>query len=254
MAERIRRALACAGACVMLLFPVLSRSDGAFPVESLTGEEWYPSREKWTYRYIYSSPQIAPAGEDAVALRINDTLLMVLDEMRLLALPMFAESAQMTEDGPVTVTEEGRVMCNDGRFFSVLKVKSEEKSSGTLWSLESDTFDVGGDYPGETLTLRGVVMVGDSSDQIAAAVMPALYEAFVRLQGEGICRAEITREMFYENVIPTLDFYTDGSGGAVFYFQPSLLSVPGPDVPTFAFSPAQLEELIAALPPGQTEN
>ena len=51
-----------------------------------------------------------------------------------------------------------------------------------------------GDYPGETLTLRGVVMVGESSDQIAAAVLPALYAEFVRLQEEGVCRAEITEE------------------------------------------------------------
>ena len=251
MAEISRRAAALVFA--LLLLPGLSLAGEPYAVESLAGEEWYPSPEEWTYHYVYHYPRIASSEDDAVALLINDTLQMVLDEMRLLALPMFAESPAMTKDGRVTVTEDVRVMCNNGRFFSVLTVKSEEKSAGTSWSLESDTFDVSGDYPGETLTLRGVVMVGDSSDQIAAAVLPALYAEFVRLQEEGVCRKEITEEEFCETVVPTLDFYADENGRAVFYFQPSMMCVPGEDAPRFAYTPAELEELISAMPPGAGE-
>ncbi len=246
MAERSLRCL-----CIvlsLLLLPLSCLSEAGYGVERLAGEEWYPSREEWTYHYIYSYPQLAAPEGDAVALLVNDTLRTVLDEMRLLALPMFASSPEMTAEGPVTVREEGRVTCNNGHFFSILTVKSEERPAGTTWSLESDTFDVGGDYPGETLTLRGVVMVGDSSDQLAAAVMPVLYASFRKLQAEGICLPDVTEADFYDAVIPTLDFYADGDGNAVFYLQPGLMCEPGPDVPVFTFTPAELEALAAALP------
>ena len=251
MAERLKRVLSLLG--ILALLSGTAPAAAPYGVETLEGEEWYPSAENWTYHYIYSYPQLSAAEDDAVALLVNETLRMVLDEMRLLALPMFAASPNMTKDGPVTVTEKGRVMCNNGRFFSVLTVKSEEKSTGTVWSLESDTFDVGGDYPGETLTLRGVVMVGESSAQISAAVMPVLYAEFERLREEGVCRKDVTEEAFYDNVIPTLDFYADESGNAVFYFQPSLMCEPGEDVPVFTFTPAELEALIARMPGAETE-
>ncbi|MBR6705725.1 MAG: hypothetical protein IKI84_03470 [Clostridia bacterium] len=250
MAKAVRM-MACL--CALMLMPVSFSAAAPYTVESLSGEDWYPSADDWTYHYIYSCPRIVCGDDDPVGLLINDTLQMILDEMRLLALPMFAESPEMTASGPVTVTEEGHVMCNNGRFFSVLTVKCEEKGSGKTWSLESDTFDVSGDYPGETLTLRGVVMVGESSEQISSAVLPVLYEAFVELQAEGVCLPGIGWEEFCENVIPTLDFYADENGSAVFYFQPSLLCEPGEDVPVFTFTPAELEALVGAMPAGEEE-
>ncbi len=248
MADRIGRTLGVL--CLIVLLPLLCAAEGGYGVVYLTGEEYYPSADEWTYHYIYSYPQLDAPDGDAAALRINETLRMVLDEMRLLALPMFAASPEMTADGAVTVREEGRVMCSNRRFFSVLTVKSEQRERGTDWSLESDTFDVGGDYPGETLTLRGVVMVGESSEQIASAVMPVLYASFRELQEAGVCRREVTEAEFCDAVIPTLDFYADENGNAVFYFQPSLMCVPGADVPAFTFTPAELEELVSALPGG----
>ncbi len=239
--------------CTLALLPLTAFAAAPYAVETLSGEEWYPSRDNWTYHYVYSCPRIVCGEEDPVGLLINDTLQMILDEMRFLALPMFAESPEMTASGPVTVTEEGRVMCNNGRFFSVLTVKCEEKGSVKTWSLESDTFDVSGDYPGETLTLRGVVMVGESSEQIAAAVLPELYKAFTRLQEEGVCLPGVGWEEFCLNVIPTLDFYADENGSAVFYFQPALLCEPGEDVPVFAYTPAELEALVGAMPAREEE-
>ncbi len=239
--------------CALFLLSPACFAASPFEVERLEGEEWYPSRDNWTYHYIYSYPRIVCGDEEPVGLLINDTLGMVLDEMRLLALPMFAESPDMTAGGKVKVTEDVRVMCNNGRFFSVLKVKTEERASGISRSLESDTFDVSGDYPGETLTLRGVVMVGESSEEISLAVMPVLYEAFRGLQAEGVCLPGVTEAEFYDCVIPTLDFYADENGNAVFYFQPSLLCVPGEDVPVFPFSPAELKALVDAMPSPEGE-
>ena len=54
-------------------------------------------------------------------------------------------------------------------------------------------------------------------------------------------------------MIPTLDFYADENGSAVFYFQPSLLCEPGGDVPVFTFTPAELEALVGAMPAGEEE-
>ncbi len=248
---KILRMAACL--CALMLLPLTASALSPYTVEEISGEEWYPSKEDWTYHYVYSCPRIVCGDDDPVGLLINDTLQMALDEMRLLALPMFAESPEMTASGPVTVTEEGRMMCNNGRFFSVLTVKCEERDGVKTWSLGSDTFDVGGEYPGETLTLRGVVMVGESSEQISAAVLPVLYGAFEELQSRGVCLPGVAWEEFSQIVIPTLDFYADENGSAVFYFQPSLLCEPGEDVPVFTFTPAELEALVGAMPAGEEE-
>ncbi len=240
-----------AAAAALLLTCLLSCSARAgYEVESLEGEDYFPNESEWTYHYVYSWPQLVCGGEDAAAMMVNDTFGMVLDEMRTLALPMFAASPEMTAAGPVEVKQFYTVTCNTDRLFSVLLVKTEEQGEKRRISVESETFDVGGEYPGETLTLRGVVRVGESSDQLAEAVLPVLYARFQELQRAGVCRADVTEAEFYDLTVPTLDFYADGEENAVFYLQPSLMTEPDWNVPSFPFTPAELEALAEKGPSG----
>lgn len=235
----VKKCLICLLALLLVCMPAL----GAHEISPLTGEECYPDAENWTYRYVYRVPQLDAGETDAAAMLINDTIVTALDEMRQLVLPMFANSEDMTQNGPVTITQDYVVTCNDDHFFSMIMTREEKDDTGSYFTLDADVYDVGGEYAGETLTLRGVVMVGDSSEQLGLAVMPVLYEKFCLLQRQGICRKDLTEEDFYQLCSPTLDYYADENGNAVFFLQPSLMENPSLDVPTFTFTPSELEAL-----------
>lgn len=237
--------------CTLLLVCVPALAEHAIlPIENT---EYYPAEEDWTYCYVYRIPQLETGMTDVGAMMINETLVTVLDEMRELVLPMFAASEAMTQYGKVTILQDYQVTCNNDRFFSLVITREEQDDRGSFYTLESEVFDVGGEYMGETLTLRGVVMVGESSDQLGRAVLPVLYEKFVALQKEGVCLSSVTEEEFYQQCSPTLDFYADENGNAVFYLQPALMEVPSFDVPTFTFTPDELSALCENMPAGIEE-
>ena len=216
-------------------------------LERNEGEAYFPSEKDWTYHFTYAYPLLT--GDDYASAAINDTYQMALDEMMQLVLPMFAHEEDMLFDGKNEVNHDFVVTCNNGVFLSILQKRSQTKGEeGVQYTLEAQVFDVAGEYIGETLTLRGVVMVGDSSAQISDAVTPVLYEEFKKLQQQGICREEVTENEFLWEFAATRDYYADENGNAVFFFSPMLLSEPSFDVPTFVFTPDELWELVNALP------
>ena len=231
-------------ALLLALLMVFSASAlGECTVERLEGEAYFPSEKDWVYHFTYAYPHLI--GDDYASAAINDTYDMALDEMLRLVLPMFANEESMRFDGHNEVNHDFTVTCNNGRFFSVLQRRRQTMGDeGVLLTLEAQTFDVAGEYLGETLTLRGVVMVGDSSAQIAEAVMPVLYREFQALQQAGIARADVDADVFDWEFSPTRDFYTDENNNVVFFFSPTLLAEPSFDVPLFPFSPEDLEALL----------
>lgn len=233
--------------CLLALLFSLPSARGEMQLERREGEAFFPSEAEWTYHFTYAYPHLK--GEDYASAAINDTYEMALDEMLQLVLPMFAHEEEMLFDGKNEVKHDFAVTCNNGVYLSILQYRSQTKGEeGVQLSLEAQVFDVAGEYLGEMLTLRGVVMVGDSSAQLAAAVTPVLYEEFKRLQAEGVCRPEITEEEFCWEFAATRDYYADAEGNAVFFFLPMLLTEPSFDVPVFPFTREQLRELAAALP------
>lgn len=224
-------------------------------IDRQEGQDYFPSEENWTYSYHYSVPFLA--GEDDAAVLVNDTLAAVLEESRKLTLPMLAQADAMVAEGRHVIDQTGEAVCNDGVLYAILTVRKEQVEGQTpFYALEADTFDVSGEYLGETLTLRGILtaypMDGDteaallSSDEMGELLLPVLYERFRTLQAEGVCRAEVTEADFYRVCTPTVDYYPDGQGGAVFFLQPSLMTAPGPDVPTAVFSAEELAALCRA--------
>ena len=260
MAKRLFAAL-----CVLLL--AAAPALGEMTVESLTGEAYFPSEKKWVYHFTYAYPQVA--GDDYTAALINDTYRMALDEMIQLVLPMFANAPDMRFDGKNEVKHDFEVKCNDGRLLSILQFRSQTMGEdGVRYTLEPLTFDVSGIYAGETLTLRGVVLVqagvdpaaledvtsddwpelaaiiDGSSSRLSEALLPVLYAEFTALQAEGVARADWAYEDYEAEFVPSRDFYADDEGGIVFFFPPAMLTSPSFDAPSFAFTPARLNAIL----------
>ncbi len=260
MAKRLFAAL-----CVLLL--TAAPALGELTVESLAGEAYFPTEKNWVYHFTYAYPQVA--GEDYTAALINDTYQMALDEMLQLVLPMFANAPDMRFDGKNEVKHDFEVMCNDGRLLSILQYRSQTMGEdGVRYTLEPLTFDVSGIYAGETLTLRGVVLVqagvdpaalddvtaaddpelaaiiDGSSSRLSEALLPVLYAEFTALQAEGVARADWTYDDYEAEFVPSRDFYADDQGKIVFFFPPALMASPSFDVPVFAFTPVQLNAIL----------
>lgn len=237
MAKKIVLAMAL----VMLIS--LSWAGAEAVIERREGEAWFPSEKNWTYHFTYAYPHLA--GDDYAAAAVNDTYDMALDEMIDLVLPMFSHEEDMLFDGKNEVRHDFTVTCNNGRFLSILQYRSQTMGPDyTNLAMEALVFDMAGEYLGETLTLRGLTMVGESSYQIGEALYPVLYEEFKALQQAGIAREDVDEELFCLEFEPTRDFYADEEGNAVFFFPPVLLAQPSFDVPTYTYTPAQLEALL----------
>lgn len=228
--------------CVLLCLLIFPCALCESTVERREGERYFPSEEEWTYHFTYAYPFL-PDG-DLFSAMVNDTYEMVLNEMIYTSLPMFADSADL--DGyKAEVRHDFRVTCNNGRFLSIVQLRSQTlEDGGEMLVMEPLTFDVTGEYMGETLTLRGLVMVGESSVQLSEALMPLLYDEFQQLQARGIARADVTREDFYAEFSPMSHFYADEAGSAVFFFPPMLMEEPSFDPPVFVYTPAQLQALV----------
>lgn len=228
---------------LLALCLLLPAALGEMTVERNEGEAYFPQEDNWTYHFTYAYPKLV--GEDYASAAINDTYQMALDEMLQLVLPMFAHEKEMLFDGKNEVTHDFSVTCNNGRFLSILQCRSQTKGEeGTMLTMESQVFDVAGEYLGEALTLRGLVMVGESSGQIGDAVATELYEEFKKLQDAGVCLKSMSEDDFLWEFSPTQHFYADEEGNAVFYFPPMLLETPSFDVPTFTYTPRELEALL----------
>lgn len=230
----------------LLLCAAGARAETA--LERNEGEAYFPDEKNWTYHFTYAYPHLT--GEDYASLLIDETYAMALDEMLQLVLPMFAEEPAMRYDGRNEVRHDFIVTCNNDRFLSILQQKAQSRGeAGTLLTLEAQVFDLAGEYLGEPLTLRGLTLrdgeyLGESSEQLAAAVLPGLYAAFQRLQAEGVARPEITRAEFEQEFSPAQCFFADEENRVVFFFPPALLAAPSFDVPLFPFT---LDALAAAL-------
>ncbi len=250
-----------------LLLPAASAL-GEITVERNEGELYFPNEKNWVYHFSYAYPRVT--GDDYTSALINDTYEMALDEWAQLVLPMFANSPDMRYDGKNEVVHDFTVPCNNGRLLSVLQSRTQTRGSEPpLYALDPLTFDVSGMYAGETLTLRGVTLIqagvdgalledvepelypeiahiiDGSSDEMASALLPLLYKEFARLQEQGVVAAHWTEQEYADEFSPAQDFYADGEGRIVFFFQPALLASPSFDVPLFPFTPAELDAILA---------
>ena len=245
-------------------------------VERNEGEMFFPDEKKWVYHFIYAYPKIV--GDDYTAALINDTYQMALDEMTNLVLPMFANAPDMRFDGKNEVRHDFTVARNDGKLLSVVQFRSQTMGEETVYTLEPLTFDVNGMYAGETLTLRGVILIlagvdpekledvqpedypeiahiiKGSSSSIAEALAPALRDLFWSNLDVDTQSYEAFREAFETSFYAARDFaaYKEGDDIA-FYLSPMLAPEQHRNNTMILLSPTEIEGIVAAAPAAEGE-
>lgn len=227
-------------------------------VETVTLDLLLP-QEAPVYHLIYDYPYLT--GEDSAAVLFNDVFDSMQREMENLMLPMLANLAR-PEDGEMCVMRQTfTVTCNDGNLLSVLFLKQNETGDGIYYSLEAQTYAMSGEFTGQTLTLRGVIIACDgtgaaeeaieSTDLLVEELMPVLYDEFTALQQAGVILPDLDEDDFYDMVYPDSEFFVNPDGTLSFFFQPEILTSPSFDVPVFTWTPAQLEALMNGEAPAE---
>ena len=237
-------------------------------VERNEGERYFPDEKNWVYHFVYAYPKIL--GDDYTAALINDTYQMALDEMTNLVLPMFANTPDMRFDGKNEVKHDFTVACNNDKLLSIVQFRSQSMGEETVYSLEPLTFDVSGMYAGETLTLRGVILIQagvdpeqledvsaeeypeiahiiqGSSDSISEALMPALFDLFCAHPNLWDSEKP-SLEDFEIEFSPARDFaaYKEDEYIA-FYFPPMLAPEAYRENTMILLSPTEIEAILAA--------
>ena len=212
--------------------------------EWVEGEEYYPQEMPWTYRYTYRYPLLT--GEGMLQESINDYFRNALNEMTMLVIPMFAADPIMIGEGSNEISQCYEVTCNNGIFFSVLMTQVQTVEGKERISLESVVFAASGEYLGESLTLRGLVRVGPSSQVLGEAVLQDIWEDIeiqMRDQASG-WKNDLNSDILKAEFYPEVQFYADALGNAVFYLQPSRFRLDD-RVITYTYTPQKLEELLA---------
>ena len=240
-------------------------------VERNEGEMFFPDEKKWVYHFIYAYPKIV--GDDYTAALINDTYQMILNEAANISLPMFANTPDMRFDGKNEVRHDFTVARNDGRLLSIVQFRSQTMGEDTVYTLEPLTFDVSGMYAGETLTLRGVILIlagvdpeeledvkpedypeiahiiGGSSSSIAEALAPALCDLFWSNWDMDTQSYEAFREAFETSFYAARDFAAYKEGDYIaFYLPPMLAPEEYRNNTMILLSPAEIEALLSAAP------
>ncbi len=228
--------------CLMLvaaLLPVCALA--ASDVTWLEGELFYPDAQSATYRFIYRYPFVE--GDTQFAAGVNDYYQVALSEMTDLVLPMYANETDMTGEDVQQVSQICKVTCDTDDYFGVLMRQTQTVDGREQTTLRSQVFAASGEYEGETLTLRGLVMVGESSVQLAALVLADIEKALLAMEGlrEGWSPEALALDFF-----PEQDFYADENANAVFYIQPGLLCE---DALYFTYT----RDMLSALLPSDTE-
>lgn len=229
--------------CLLFTLTFTASAAEAITIGWREGEVLFPEDGEWTYKYTYRYPEIQ--GEGHVAEEIQHYFDLAYNEMTRLVLPMYAEDPIMTADGQNEVSEIFELTCQNERILSFLVTHKQTMGDGEVVSLRSVVFATQGEYAGDTLTLRGVAQVGESSAQLGEAVLQDVWRQIVDLATAqpGEFLEELSEEKLTELFYPESAFYADEGGNIVFYIQPGDLR-PDDEILTFTYSPAQLEELI----------
>lgn len=228
--------------CLLLALLLPALAELSFTM--VEGEAYFPEEKDWKYHYRYEYPSLQ--GDSFPAQAINEYFELALREQTELVLPMYANDPIMVMDGPQTVTDSYTVMLSDDRLFSILQ--SHRQSLGAeeeVLSLSAVTFAVGGEYTGDSLTLRGVCGVGESSVQIAEAVLKDVWlQIQKRVQdGEAGWKPDLDFKRLEEGFYPMTAFWAEEGDRVVFFLQPGEFRE-DQELITFSYSYEELEELI----------
>lgn len=234
--------------CVLLgtaLFAAESMAEvQGLAFEWVEGEQYFPQDEPWTYHYSYRYPLIK--GDGPVQEAINDYFRNALNEMTMIVIPMFSADPIMVGAGANEISQRYEVTCNNGAFFSVLLTQVQTMEGETLTTLQSAVFATSGEYIGESLTLRGLVQVGPSSQELGEAVLQDIWKDIQVQMRHGAYgwKSDLSSDILRADFYPEVQFYADALANAVFYLQPGQFRQDDLLV-TYTYTSQRLEELLA---------
>ena len=159
------------------------------------------------------------------------------EELTRLAYIEDPEDPEFVEINPIAILQ-GLINVMDLQIGKVIRVKRALALAGVDPEELEEVLPQ--DYP------EFSALIGGSSTSLSQALMPLLYLEFTALQEAGTVDQAWTEEDFYAECAPTRDFYANDRGEIVFFLPPMLLSAPSFDVPSLAFTPAQLEDILRA--------
>lgn len=232
----------CALLCACALWGTADEAPG-LTLEYEQGEQsFYAPKAKKTdaprYVFSWSRPRVVGGASEFVTASINEYFDMAVDEMIDLTLPMFA--SEIKEGGTTMLRHEYLVLCNDGRYLGVMTRRESEQDGVRKVSVASQVIDVSGEYAGETLTLRGVVMLGESSDELADMFWQDVYARLNEGRETPIGFDEYAAQFY-----PAQDFSVNENGDLFFYLQPGVFA--GEDeMLTFVYTREECNALYAA--------
>lgn len=226
-----------------LIWLLIPAAQAELPVTWMGGEAWFPDEQAWTYHYQYLYPMLS--GEDAVSEAINHYFDLALNEMANLVLPMYAADPIMAGKGGNRVSEQWRVTCNSDDFFSALLHRTQTVEGTEVHTVNSVVFAASGEYAGDSLTLRGLVQVGDSSQQLGEAVLQDVWRQVEAemAQVDSPWLADMSLDTLSDGFYPEEHFYANEQGDAVFYLQPGVFRS-DQEVAEYVYTPQQLERLL----------
>ena len=207
------------------------------------GEAWFPQEKDWTYHYMYRYP--VADGEGQLQEALNYYFEQAQAEMMGLVIPMYADDPIMTQGQQNTITERYELTRNDDQFISFVLYHEQTIGEQVQQSLRSVVFAAQGEYVGETLTLRGVAQVGESSQQLAEVVLEDVWRQIqARLdKDEDAWKPDLTYDTLKQEFYPETHFYADDEGRIVFYLQPGEFRM-DQQVVTFSYLPVEIEALL----------
>lgn len=228
---------------LILLMMLSLTASAALQLDWQEGEAFFPEGEAWRYRYSYRYPKAG--GDSFAAQAVNDYFEGQLYEQLNLVIPMFANDETMTAGGKQEIEHHYEVYQNDDRLFSILLRHRQTIEGAPPLSLHSAVFATSGEYLGETLTLRGVCGVGESSTQLAGLVMKDVFRQIEQriAQGEAGWKPGLTEAMLQEAFYPESHFYAEPEDLIVFYLQPGEFRTDD-QVELFRYTYQELETLL----------
>lgn len=212
--------------------------------EWIQGEQYFPQDEPWTYHYSFRYPLLTGDGLPQEA--INDYFGNALNEMTMLVIPMFAADPIMVGAGGNEISQSYEITCNNDAFFSVLLTQVQTVDGEARTTLQSAVFAASGEYTGQSLTLRGLVQVGPSSQALGEAVLQDIWEDIQTQMRNGSSgwKSDLSSDILRAEFYPEVHFYADAMANAVFFLQPGQFRQDDRAV-TYTYTPQRLEELLA---------
>ncbi len=227
---------------VSLALPALA-SEMGLQLSWVDVQQSFPEEGQAIYTYTCRYPKVEGV---AAAEGINDYYQTTVSEMVELVLPMYANDADMAGAGGNAFNQTYEITCNNGRYFSTRMLQSQVLGDTAIATVHSQVFDVSGKYPGEMLTLRGLLQeIGDSSAQLSEAVFEDVWQKISAqmAQENSPWLEELDRDTLALDFFPEEHFYADEQGNAVFYLQPGLFRE-DEEIITFTYTP---DEVLALL-------